>query len=145
MNEFISLGMSDLQQTNPKLSVIVPIYNVEPYLRQCLDSIVNQTYRNLEIILVDDGSPDNCGAICDEYAEKDERIFVVHKQNGGLSAARNDGIARATGEWITFVDSDDWCDTDYYEQLFKALENEDLAMRYEFVIFIPPIPNLIRR
>lgn len=106
---------------NQKLSVIIPIYNVEPYLRQCLDSVVNQTYRNLEIILIDDGSPDHCGAICDEYAAIDDRITVIHKSNGGLCAARNDGIRRATGEWLTFVDSDDWCELDYYQGLFNAL------------------------
>lgn len=99
------------------ISVIVPIYKVEPYLRQCLDSVVNQTYRNLEIILVDDGSPDNCGSICDEYARKDHRIAVIHKANAGLSAAWNDGIRAATGEWISFVDSDDWIEPDYFEML----------------------------
>lgn len=108
-----------------KISVIIPIYKVEPYLRQCLDSVVNQTHRNLEIILVDDGSPDNCGAICDEYAAKDDRITVIHKENGGLSAARNDGMERATGEWITFVDSDDWCELDYYEQLLSEIDKQD--------------------
>ena len=108
----------------PKISVIIPVYKVEPYLRQCLDSVVNQTYRNLEIILIDDGSPDNCGIICDEYAERDQRIHVIHKANGGLCAARNDGIERATGEWITFVDSDDWCELDYYETLIEELGNQ---------------------
>lgn len=110
---------------NQKLTVVIPIYNVEPYLRQCLDSVVNQTYKNLEIILVDDGSPDNCGAICDEYAANDDRIIVIHKENGGLSAARNDGIRKATGEWITFVDSDDWCELDYYEQMLKEEFDSD--------------------
>lgn len=100
-----------------KLSVIIPIYNVEPYIRQCLDSVINQTYKNLEIILIDDGSPDNCGAICDEYAQKDDRIVVIHKQNGGVGAARNDGIKRATGEWVTFVDPDDWCELEYYKRM----------------------------
>lgn len=90
-----------------KVSVIVPVYNVEKYLRRCLDSIVNQTYRNLEIILVDDGSPDNCGAICDEYAQMDDRIFVIHKPNGGVSSARNAALEKATGKYIVFVDSDD--------------------------------------
>ena len=113
-----------------KISVIVPIYNVERYLRQCLDSIVGQTYRNLEIILIDDGSPDSCGAICNEYAERDNRVTVIHKQNGGLSAARNDGIAAATGDWIAFVDSDDWIDTDYYEKLLAAVKtrNSDIII-----------------
>lgn len=108
---------------NTKVSVIIPIYNVEPYLRQCLDSVVNQSYKNLEIILIDDGSPDNCGVICDEYAQQDERIIVIHKENGGLSAARNDGIAVSTGYWIAFVDSDDWCETDYYENILKRIGN----------------------
>lgn len=118
-----------------KVSVIVPIYKVEKYLRQCLDSIVNQTYRNLEIILVDDGSPDNCGSICDEYAKKDNRIIVIHKNNGGLCAARNDGIQRATGDWIAFVDSDDWCELDYYEKMLKAAQglNVDLVISGGFI------------
>lgn len=103
-----------------KISVIIPIYNVERYLRQCLDSIVNQTYRNLEIILIDDGSPDNCGAICDEYAANDSRIVVIHKENGGVNTARNIGIQRATGDWIALVDSDDWCELDYFEQYMEA-------------------------
>lgn len=104
----------------PKLSVIIPVYKVETCLRQCLDSVARQTYRNLEVIVIDDGSPDLCGQICDEYAAKDSRITVLHKKNEGLSAARNDGIVRATGEWIAFVDSDDWCEPDYYERLLKA-------------------------
>ncbi len=107
-----------------KISVIVPVYKVEPYLRKCLDSIVNQTYRNLEIILVDDGSPDKCGTICDEYAAKDGRIVVIHKKNGGVSSARNAGLTRATGAWIGWVDPDDWVEPDMYEYL---LEN---AKRY---------------
>lgn len=106
---------------NPKISVIIPVYKVEPYLRQCLDSVVNQTYKNLEIILINDGSPDKCGEICDEYARRDPRITVIHKENGGLCAARNDGMERATGDWIAFVDSDDWCELDYYEQLVRGL------------------------
>lgn len=106
-----------------KLSVIIPVYKVEHYLRQCLDSVVNQTYKNLEIILIDDGSPDNCGKICDEYAKRDERIIVIHKENGGLSAARNDGILIATGDWITFVDSDDWCELDYYEKIIIGMKD----------------------
>lgn len=116
-----------------KISVIIPIYKVEPYLRQCLDSVVNQTYKNLEIILIDDGSPDNCGEICDEYAERDERIIVIHKKNGGLSAARNDGLKLATGQWISFVDPDDWCELDMYEKsIAKAIETSA-----DMVIFSP--------
>lgn len=93
---------------NDKISVIVPIYKVEQYLNRCIESIVNQTYRNLEIILVDDGSPDQCPKMCDDWAEKDARIVVIHKENGGLSDARNAGMKIATGEYIFFVDSDDW-------------------------------------
>ena len=101
------------------VSIIVPVYKVEKYLRQCLDSLVSQTYSNIEIILVDDGSPDNCGIICDEYAEKDSRIIVIHKKNEGLSAARNNGIDIAKGEYLMFVDSDDWVEPTYCE---RALE-----------------------
>lgn len=108
-------------ETNPKLSVIIPVYKVEPYLRQCLDSVIHQTYDNLEIIIVDDGSPDCCGEICDEYAEKDNRIQVIHKKNEGLCAARNEGICRVTGEWLTFVDSDDWCELNYYENIISQI------------------------
>ena len=111
-----------------KISVIIPVYNVEPYIRQCLDSIINQTYKNLEIIIIDDGSPDGCGAICDEYAKKDSRIIVIHKENEGLCAARNDGIKQATGEWVAFVDSDDWCELDYYENMMNSIMNEDIEM-----------------
>ena len=107
-----------------KISVIIPVYKVERYLRQCLDSVVEQTYKNLEILLIDDGSPDNCGAICDEYAVRDERIRVTHKQNGGLCAAWNDGLAMVTGEYITFVDSDDWLELDYFEQCAKAMQSD---------------------
>ena len=101
----------------PLISVIVPVYNVEPYLRRCVDSILRQTYRNLEILLVDDGTKDNCGAICDAYARQDERVKVIHKENGGLSSARNAGIDASTGEYLSFVDSDDWIEPD----MIKAL------------------------
>lgn len=113
-----------------KISVIVPVYKVEPYLSRCLDSIINQTYRNLEIILVDDGSPDRCGEICDEYARQDSRIRVIHKSNGGLSDARNHGIDVATGDYIAFVDSDDYIATDMYEKMLARLEfdNSDMVV-----------------
>lgn len=101
------------------VSVIIPIYKVEKFLRICLESVINQTYKNLEIILVDDGSPDNCGEICDEYASKDSRIKVIHKENGGLSDARNAGIEVATGEYITFVDSDDFLFLNMVEILYQ--------------------------
>ena len=98
----------------PLISVIVPIYNVEKYLNRCIESIVNQTYKNLEIILVDDGSPDNCPQICDEWKEKDNRIKVIHKENGGVSSARNEGIKNANGEYISFIDADDTIDINTY-------------------------------
>lgn len=104
----------------PEISVIVPIYNVEPYLCRCVDSILNQTFRDIEVLLVDDGSPDGCGAICDEYAARDARVRVIHKKNGGLSSARNAGIDEAAGEWLAFVDSDDWMDLDMLEILHTA-------------------------
>lgn len=114
---------------NPLISVIVPIYNVEKYLARCVDSIVNQTYKNLEIILVDDGSPDLCPQMCDDYAKKDSRIKVVHKKNGGLSDARNAGMAVATGEYISFIDSDDYVSDDFFECLLDVMnkENSDIA------------------
>ena len=116
-------------------TVIVPIYKVEKYLKKCLDSIINQTYNNLEIILVDDGSPDNCPALCDEYAQKDSRIRVIHKQNGGLSSARNAGFEIATSEYISFVDSDDYLNQNMYEKMMKIVEDyhpdiERLPTRY---------------
>lgn len=103
---------------NPLITVIVPCYRVEHYLPRCVDSILRQTYKNLEVILVDDGSPDRSGEICDTYATKDSRIVVIHKANGGLSDARNVGIDQAKGEWITFIDSDDFVSDDYVETLF---------------------------
>lgn len=125
-------------QETEKISIIVPVYNVEPYLRQCLDSVVNQTYRNLEIILVDDGSPDNCGTICDEYAAKDKRIHVVHKENGGISSARNAGLAICKGDYISFIDSDDFVSPYFIEVLYHGIElyNSDISsLRYsEFFI-----------
>ena len=90
-----------------KISIIVPVYKVELYLEKCVNSIINQTYKNLEIILVDDGSPDNCGAMCEELAKVDSRIKVIHKENGGVSSARNRGITESKGEYIYFIDSDD--------------------------------------
>lgn len=104
--------------TDCLISVIVPVYKVENYLRQCLDSIINQTYKNLEIILVDDGSPDNCPKICDEYAKNDKRIKVIHKENGGLSSARNAGLDVCTGEYISFIDSDDIVDKNFIERMY---------------------------
>ena len=107
------------------ISVIVPVYKVEPYLDRCVESIILQTYTNIEIILVDDGSPDNCPAMCDAWAEKDSRVRVIHKENGGLSDARNAGLALATGEYAAFVDSDDWIAPEMLERLHAAMEQDD--------------------
>lgn len=111
------------------ISVIVPVYKVEKYLRRCIDSIIAQSYDNLEIILVDDGSPDECGRICDEYASADSRIKVIHKENGGLSDARNSGTEMACGEYITFVDSDDYIAPHFIEYLYGLLtdNNADIS------------------
>ena len=113
-----------------KISVIVPVYKTEEYLRKCVESILAQTYTNLEVILVDDGSPDGSGKICDEYAERDERVRVIHKENGGLSSARNAGLDVATGDYITFVDSDDYLDDGIYEKLVTKMEetSSDIVM-----------------
>ena len=118
-----------------KISIIVPVYKVEKYLDKCVKSIVEQTYKNLEIILVDDGSPDNCPAMCDEWAQKDSRIIVIHKENGGVSSARNAGLAVCTGDYVGFVDSDDWIEPDMYEYLLDISMNGNADVsRCAFVI-----------
>ena len=108
-----------------KISVIVPIYKIEGYVEKCIDSIISQTYGNLEIILVNDGSPDNCGKICDDYAKKDPRIKVIHKENGGLSDARNAGLDMSTGKFISFVDGDDYLEVDFIETLYNLIKEHD--------------------
>lgn len=131
---------------NPKISVIVPVYNAEKYLQRCIDSILNQTFPNFELLLIDDGSKDQSGEICDEYAKKDSRVKVFHKENGGVSSARNVGIDNAVGEYICFCDSDDWvektwllsffermCDNDMLITSFNIYENEK---RVEFKSFV---------
>ena len=105
------------------ISVIIPIYKVEEYLDRCVQSVRKQTYKNLEIILVDDGSPDNCCTMCDNYASQDKRVKVIHKENGGLSDARNAGIEIATGEYLTFIDSDDYVSLDYIEYMYKLIQH----------------------
>ncbi|MDO4813713.1 MAG: glycosyltransferase [Gemella sp.] len=107
------------------ISIIVPVYKVEKYLERCVDSIINQTYKNLEIILVDDGSPDNSGKLADELAKKDDRIVVYHKENGGLSDARNYGVAGAKGTYIGFVDSDDYINENMYQNLYDLIKTEN--------------------
>ena len=110
---------------NDLISIIIPVYKVEKYLEKCIESVLKQTYTNLEIFLIDDGSPDNCGKICDEYAKKDSRIEVIHKANGGLSDARNVGISKAKGRYIGFVDSDDYIKENMYEILLNLIKKYD--------------------
>lgn len=113
-----------------KISIIVPIYKIERYLRQCIESILAQTFTDFELLLIDDGSPDECPTICDEYAKKDTRIHVFHKSNGGLTSARNYGLDNAKGEWIMHIDGDDWVEPTYIEELYNAVINNkaDIAI-----------------
>ena len=128
----------------PLISVIVPIYKVEEYLDRCVESIVNQTYKSLEIILVDDGSPDNCPQMCDSWAGKDNRIKVVHKENGGLSDARNAGMPFATGEIISFIDSDDWIEFDMFEKMLNRMQADNSDMVSCGVKWVEEDGSLIR-
>ena len=112
----------------PKVSVIVPVYKVEPYIEKCICSLINQTLKDIEIILVDDGSPDNCGIICDKFAKQDSRIIVIHKENGGLSDARNAGMKVASGEFLGFVDSDDYVSQEMFELLYTASKSRNRGM-----------------
>ncbi len=120
------------KQASPIISIIVPVYNVEKYLKRCIDSILAQTFSDFELILVDDGSPDNCGAICDEYEKKDARIRVIHKENGGLSDARNAGLDLVynedNSEWISFIDSDDYIHPRFLEYMLKATKGQNVPM-----------------
>ena len=125
-----------------KISVIIPVYNTEKYLERCINSILNQTHKNIEIILVDDGSTDNSGEICDFFKNKDSRIIVIHKQNGGAASARNSGLEIASGDYVAFVDSDDWLAEDMYAHLLECcvIQNAEIAsMRY----FITKDPNAV--
>lgn len=122
--------------TTPLISVIVPVYRVEKYLERCVKSILSQTYKNLEVILVDDGSPDQCPAICDACAEKDVRVKVIHQENKGLSGARNAGIDAASGEYLAFVDSDDYVSPHFIEELYQLLQDTGCAIgqcRFSYV------------
>lgn len=121
---------------NKKVSVIIPVYNVEKYLRRCVDSVLAQTYKNLEVILVDDGSPDRCPQICDEYASKDARVRVIHKKNGGLSSARNAALdSQLKGDYVTFVDSDDWIAPDTYEYAIDLMKKYGAqAVQYDMTM-----------
>jgi len=121
--------MSYSKNTDHLVSVVVPIYKVEKYIVRCIESLLNQTYKKLEIILVDDGSPDSCGKICDDYAKKDKRVKSYHKKNGGLSDARNYGMKRITGDYILFLDSDDWI----LEECIEILLDEALKSKSDIV------------
>ena len=116
------------QNSKPLISVVVPIYNIENYIRKCIESIQNQTYKKIEIILVDDGSTDLSGKICDEYALNDSRIKVIHKKNGGLVSARKVGIENAEGMYATYVDGDDWIESDMYEKLLNQIVDADIII-----------------
>ena len=123
----------------PEISIIVPVYKVEEYLSQCIDSILVQTFTNFELLLVDDGSPDRCGEMCEEYAQKDERIRVFHQENAGVSTARNKGLAEAYGKYIVFVDSDDYILPAYLEDLYNELsEHKGSGVVIESVIKLYP-------
>lgn len=118
-------NLDSLKENKPLISVIVPIYKVENYLNCCVNSIINQTYKNLEIILIDDGSPDKCGKICDDFNKEDTRIKVIHKKNNGLGSARNTGLDVCNGEYISFVDSDDYIMPDLIESLYNEIYDCD--------------------
>lgn len=115
---------------NPKISIIVPVYNAEQYLKSCVGSILEQTYKNFELILVDDGSPDGCPAMCDEFAKQDRRVVAIHKKNGGVSSARNLGMEKAGGKYITFIDSDDFVSNTYLEYFNEAKDDDYVVSGY---------------
>ena len=123
---------------NELISIIIPVYNAEKYLRQCLDSIINQTYTNFEVLLVNDGSTDSSGMICQEYVENDSRFRYFEKENGGASSARNLGLERSGGAYITFIDSDDWVTPEYLEVLYTTLKENDVDISISsFKLFEP--------
>ena len=129
---------------NSLISVIVPVYNVQQYLEKCVKSLLQQTYKKIEIILVDDGSTDQSGILCDEMAEKDERIFVIHKKNGGLSDARNAGIDRATGEYLYFLDSDDYIAKNTLQKLYDKIKQEKADLAFGGIAFIDETGHMIK-
>lgn len=126
-----------------KVSIIIPVYKVEKYLKRCIESVINQSYKNIEIILVNDGSPDKCGEICDSYARIDSKIKVIHKKNGGLSSARNAGLDIASGEYIMFVDSDDWIEEDSLEKLDKYMDMSYDIINFKFSFIKEGSKNII--
>lgn len=134
-----------MENSNCKLSVIVPVYNVERYLKRCVDSLLAQTEENLEIILVDDGSTDRSGALCDEYAQRESRIRVHHKENGGLTSAWKAGMELAQGNYVGFVDSDDWIDKEMYERMLKMAQREDADMVVCGLVFDFEDPKIPKR
>ena len=139
-----AIKRGDRLMEQPLISIIVPVYKVEKYLEKCIESILTQTYKNIEVILVDDGSPDNCPAICDRYAVKDNRIRVIHKKNGGLSDARNAGLAVAKGDFISFIDSDDFVSKDFCELLLEASIKEKADMAICNYLVVDEDGNLIQ-
>ena len=132
-------------ETGKTISVIVPVYKVEAYLNRCVESIVNQTYQDLEIILVDDGSPDRCPILCDEWAQRDKRVRVIHKENGGLSDARNAGLAASTGGYISFVDSDDWVESDFLQTMYDLRQKTQADIAECGVKYIDEHGNQLRQ
>lgn len=131
MGEFVSEpAVVNIHKIMPQISVIVPVYNTETYLSRCIDSILAQTFTDFELLLINDGSTDNSGVICDEYAQKDSRIHVFHKPNGGVSSARNLGLDKACGQWIAFSDSDDWLDKSMYKEMYDKLMQEQADIAY---------------
>lgn len=132
-----------MEMKQPEISVIVPVYKVEPYLRQCIDSILAQTFTDFELILVDDGSPDNCGAICDEYAARDSRIVVIHQENHGLSAARNAGLDIMRGQYVTFVDSDDLIHPSSLEKHYMNMSKYNADVTKSFPVLFEQTNNMM--
>lgn len=134
-----------MTKKEPLITVIVPVYNVEKYINRCIESIINQTYKNLEILFVDDGTPDNSAKICQDYADKDSRITVLHKKNGGLSDARNFALDVMKGEFVTFIDSDDYVSIYYIENLYNSLskDNADMSISWFENVFEDNLPNTL--